>query len=140
VTDGCFAAQNCDNGSKEGSETDVDCGGGAAGTCGTTCAIGKQCNVDTDCGAGHCADGVCCNVACNGTCQACTAAKKGGGANGVCGSIALGLQDASATTTCVGGNVCDGVGNCKLGVGQTCVMNSECASGNCGGGPPKVCQ
>jgi hypothetical protein len=137
VTDGCFSTQNCDNGSKEGSETDIDCGGGAAGTCGDTCAIGKQCLVDTDCGAagvGHCADGVCCNSACTGTCQACSNAKKGNGPDGTCGSIAINLQDPNATTTCVGNNVCDGANHCKKIDGQTCSMNSDCVNGSCADG------
>jgi hypothetical protein len=137
VTDGCFSTQNCNNGTKEGNETDIDCGGGAAGSCGTTCAIGKQCLVDTDCGAagvGHCADGVCCNSACTGTCQACSSAKKGAGADGMCGSIAINLQDPNATVTCVGNNVCDGANHCKKIDGQTCSLNSECVNGNCADG------
>jgi slime mold repeat-containing protein len=132
VTDGCSSTQNCDNGTKEGTETDIDCGGG--GACGDTCAQGKQCNADSDCGTGHCADGVCCNTACTGTCQACAAAKKGGGADGVCGSVALGLQDTNATTTCVGTRVCDGANNCKKIDGQSCGGNTECVSGNCADG------
>jgi hypothetical protein len=134
VTDGCFATQSCDNGTKEGTETDIDCGGGAAGTCGTTCASGKQCNVDTDCGTGHCADGVCCNSTCTGTCQACSAAKKGGGPDGVCGSIALGLQDANAASTCLGNNACDGANHCKKIDGQSCSLNSDCVNGSCADG------
>jgi hypothetical protein len=134
VTDGCFTTQGCDNGTKEGTETDIDCGGGAAGTCGNTCAPGKQCNVDTDCGTGHCADGVCCNSSCTGTCQACSAAKKGSGVDGTCGSITLGLQDANATSTCLGNNACDGANHCKKIDGQTCSLNSECVNGSCADG------
>jgi hypothetical protein len=134
ASDGCFSTQSCDNGTKEGTETDIDCGGGGVGTCGTTCATGKQCNVDTDCGSGHCADGVCCNTACNGTCLACSAAKKGGGQDGTCGSIALGLQDANATTTCLGAKACDGANNCKKIDGQTCSLNSDCLNGSCADG------
>jgi hypothetical protein len=130
IGDGCYSTQNCDDGFKQGTETDIDCGGGAAGTCGDTCGSGKQCNVDTDCGSGHCADGVCCNTACTGTCLACSAAKKGGGADGVCGSIAFGLQDANATTTCIGNNACDGTNTCKKLDGQAC-MAGQCLNGNC---------
>jgi hypothetical protein len=39
----------------------------------------------------------------------------------------------------MGGVVCDGVGACKLDIGQTCVLNSDCAGNFCGG-VPKVCQ
>jgi hypothetical protein len=131
VTDGCTGTQSCDTGSKNGTETDVDCGGGAAGTCGDTCATGKQCAVDGDCGSGHCADGVCCNTSCTGTCLACSAAKKGGGTDGTCGSIAIGLQDSSATTACIGASACDGANGCKKLDGQICGVNAECVDGNC---------
>jgi hypothetical protein len=130
VTDGCFATQSCNDSTKNGTETDVDCGG-IAGTCNTPCAISKQCNVDSDCGSGHCADGVCCNTACTGTCLACTAVKKGGGTDGTCGSIALGLQDLNATTTCTGTSACDGANNCKKTNGQFCTTGSQCVSGTC---------
>jgi hypothetical protein len=133
VPDGCFSNLNCDNGTKEGTETDVDCGGGGA-ACGDTCAQGKVCTADADCANGHCADGVCCNTACNGTCQACSAAKKGSGADGVCGSIDLGLQDTSATMTCIGVKVCDGANGCKKIDGQGCGGNNECVSGSCADG------
>jgi hypothetical protein len=40
---------------KNGSESDVDCGGP---TCGT-CANGKTCNVNGDCASGNCSGGIC---------------------------------------------------------------------------------
>jgi hypothetical protein len=129
ATDGCFGTQNCNDFTKNGTETDVDCGGN--GTCATLCGQGKQCNADTDCGTGHCADGVCCNQACAGTCLACSAAKKGSGADGICGSIASGLQDLNATLTCVGPKACDGFNNCKKIDGQICGLNGECVNGSC---------
>lgn len=45
----------CQNGQKDGNETDVDCGGG---TCGT-CADGKSCLLGIDCTSGACNGGVC---------------------------------------------------------------------------------
>lgn len=130
VTDGCFSTQSCDNSAKDGTETDVDCGGG--GGCGAKCAAGKQCSAGSDCGTGNCADGVCCNTACAGTCQACTTAKKGGGADGVCGSIAVGLPDSAPV--CGGTKACDGANNCKKVDGQTCAAGPECVSGSCADG------
>jgi hypothetical protein len=40
----------CANGQRDGTETDVDCGG----TCGP-CGLGRSCAVDADCGNTHCA-------------------------------------------------------------------------------------
>ncbi len=40
----------CANGIKDGSETDVDCGG----SCTTTCADAKKCSVDDDCTSKYC--------------------------------------------------------------------------------------
>jgi hypothetical protein len=37
---------------------------------------GGSCSLDTDCGSGHCVDGVCCETTC-GTCQACDRADPG---------------------------------------------------------------
>jgi hypothetical protein len=50
-------ANQCADGTKNGSETDVDCGGG---TC-PLCAVGKTCASRNDCASGLCA----------GTCQQC---------------------------------------------------------------------
>lgn len=50
----CFipgAPLPCENGVKDGAETDVDCGGGF---CQTRCDDGQICNVADDCGSGDC--------------------------------------------------------------------------------------
>ena len=66
----CVSAQ-CKDGVKDGDETDVDCGG----SCGTTCGQGEACAAAKDCVGAQCTDGVCCNSACDGECEACSAAK-----------------------------------------------------------------
>ncbi len=48
---------------------------------------GVACSQSGKCLSKFCVDGVCCGNACTGTCQACTAAKKGSGYDGVCESI-----------------------------------------------------
>lgn len=48
------AAASCSDGVKNGSESDVDCGGECDG-----CGIGQICGVDADCQSNVCADGVC---------------------------------------------------------------------------------
>jgi hypothetical protein len=128
ASDGCGGTIQCDDAVKDGSETDVDCGGG--GGCPTKCAQGAKCKQDADCGTGHCADGLCCNTACTGTCLACNVA----GSPGVCSPVPKGLIDATAASPCIGAHLCDGMGNCLLNNAQTCAMGSQCLSGNCADG------
>ncbi|MDW8251958.1 MAG: lamin tail domain-containing protein, partial [Myxococcales bacterium] len=45
----------CDDNVKNGSESDVDCGG----TCATKCANGKTCNTNADCQSNNCNGGIC---------------------------------------------------------------------------------
>lgn len=114
----------CTDGIKNGAETDVDCGGGAC----PTCSIAKHCAAGGDCQSFNCADGVCCNSSCTGTCQACTAAKKGSGSDGSCGVIGNG-QDPD--NECPGAAVCNGAGACVGPIGTTCTVGSNCQSGFC---------
>ena len=52
---------NCDNSTKDGNETDTDCGGEVA-TCATRCANGKSCMVNADCLSGVCGKASVCNA------------------------------------------------------------------------------
>ena len=79
------SAGACANGVKDGDETDVDCGGSACGPCG----LGKACSDGGDCQSAFCTDGVCCNVACDGHCQACSQVAGGPGPDGQCGNTAI---------------------------------------------------
>ena len=130
LPDACGSTLNCNTGSKNGAETDIDCGGG--GSCANTCGSGKTCSIDADCTSGFCADGVCCNSACTGTCVACTAAKKGGGSDGVCGSIPAYQPDNAPA--CLAPLACDGANHCRKLDGQTCAAGNECVSGSCADG------
>jgi hypothetical protein len=60
VSNGCSTI-NCNDGKKDGTETDVDCGGGntANSTCSESCPQGDNCNVNADCKSGICAFGIC---------------------------------------------------------------------------------
>jgi hypothetical protein len=122
VSDACYATLNCNNGAKNGAETDVDCGGG--GGCATLCANGKTCVEDKDCSSDRCVDGVCCGTACGGACMACNVA----GSLGTCTSVPAGASD---PLTCVAPSTCDGAGTCKKINGASCAGNAACASGNC---------
>jgi hypothetical protein len=123
VCNGAGACQ-CSDGILNGLETALDCGGGVCPTCGN----GDTCNLGTDCGSGNCADGVCCDAACGGLCQACTAAKTGG-SDGVCGFVS-GNTDPDAE--CPGLQVCDGAGMCGA---LSCGFDPPAPGGSC----PVVC-
>ncbi|NUP06334.1 MAG: PEGA domain-containing protein [Polyangiaceae bacterium] len=74
------------------------------------------CTFGADCASGFCADGVCCNEACDGSCDGCTAARKGSGADGVCGDVPPELDPDDA---------------CVLSEGAPCEGNDQCATGFC---------
>jgi hypothetical protein len=94
-------ADPCTNGVKDGSETDVDCGGG---TCPRCRQVGQVCNSRSDCYSDRCV---------SGACQAC--------ANNVtdCGA-SCGCRPSDA-----GYNICTQA-NCDPHVGGTCAL---CAPG-----------
>jgi hypothetical protein len=85
----------------------------------------QACLTAADCGSGFCIDGVCCDSGCAGTCQACTAAKKGSGVDGVCGFIKF---DTNPNNECAIGSACDGSGTCKFYNGVPCPVGDECLS------------
>ena len=59
----------------------------ATGACKSDLANGQPCTAASQCGSGNCVDAVCCDTACNGLCEACTALLKGSGTTGLCGFI-----------------------------------------------------
>ncbi len=144
----------CNDNLKDGSETDVDCGGNSA--C-VKCAIGKKCQVNTDCGSSACnaitltcaasqcadnqKDGVETDIDCGG---------------GICGACALGFKcsfdnDCSSNAcnavslTCVANQCadnrkdgtetdldCGGPNSCaRCSIGKICQVNTDCTSNNC---------
>jgi hypothetical protein len=101
VTKKCKAAA-CSDAVKNGTETDVDCGG----TCATKCIDTKKCAVAADCASGVC-DGValtCTAPACNDT-----------------------VKNGSETDVDCGGAVCAS----KCAVGKACAASSDCNNGIC---------
>ncbi len=99
---------------------------------GATCAIGLQC-LSGNCPA---TDGVCCDTACDATCEACLASKTGG-TDGVCGAVTTGADPdnectATLASTCgASGNGCNGnAGN------PDCILYDNatvCATAGCNG-------
>ncbi|HRI69088.1 MAG TPA: hypothetical protein PK156_32885 [Polyangium sp.] len=109
---GACIQQGCVNGMKDGTETDVDCGGGSC----LPCANDKECMVADDCGSKYC----------NGP----------AGMAGTCAACATEMDCSGAT-----GTYCDTTaGTClpKKAGAATCGADAECQSGFC---PPqdKLC-
>jgi hypothetical protein len=119
----------------------------AAGVCGKL--NGQACTAGNECLSNNCIDGVCCNVACGGACEACnitgkvgtcTPLAKGSAGKG-CGSFTCsGTSGACATTCttdvdCAGSAYCEG-GTCKpaQAVGAVCARDRQCTGGRCSDG------
>jgi MYXO-CTERM domain-containing protein len=130
----------CDNTTKQcvlTCTTNSDCSTGSfcrAGTCLAPQPEGAICAADTECISVHCVDGVCCATPCDGLCQACTNAKKGGGDDGTCGNVADGFDPDSectetAASTCQADGLCDGAGKCRLWSGSTPCGQTSCVDG-----------
>ena len=118
----------------------------SSGTCQPRKARGMACNPPLSCKVagcrecfdpdtdGFCADGVCCDTACNGTCQACVAAlKQSGVASGTCGATKSGLDPhnecTAESTPCGADGQCNGTGACH---GRQ-PAGVSCGAGQCSG-------
>jgi hypothetical protein len=78
------AAATCTDAFKNGSETDIDCGGPDC----PGCVAGKSCLADTDCASGHCCSGTCRDIQTDGN---------------NCGSCGQACTNAHGTTACSSG-------------------------------------
>ena len=92
---------------------------------------GNSCVTADDCHTGFCVDGVCCETACDGTCEACNADLTGG-EDGLCAPITAGTdpddecaEGVGADAACAPGT-CNGAGSCTVNQGVTC-QAASCA-------------
>jgi uncharacterized repeat protein (TIGR01451 family)/uncharacterized protein (TIGR03382 family) len=91
---------------------------------------GGACTTDSECSTGFCADGVCCDTACDGQCEACNAAGGVGTCNAVTGAP-RGDRPACAADGTECGGVCDGTQR------DTCAYPGEavqCGTPSCSAG------
>jgi hypothetical protein len=100
-------------------------------SCGTI-ANGSVCTSDAQCTSGHCVDGYCCNVACDGSCQACDLAGK----EGTCTTLTKGATPHTGHPACTTGactSSCDGKSAaCVFSAGAPCGTCRACdAAGQC---------
>ncbi|MFO0660653.1 MAG: hypothetical protein U0165_12605 [Polyangiaceae bacterium] len=143
----CFSS---DDGIKNGTETDIDCGG----TSNQTCGDAKQCLQHSDCYSGLCESGICVgctdgvtnggegDIDCGGTCeQKCNVTQHcnvgADCASGVCTDNACaaprcddGVQNRLETDIDCGGTT--GCPRCPMG--KRCEVNADCTSSLCSNG------
>ncbi|MBI4704819.1 MAG: hypothetical protein HY744_27260 [Deltaproteobacteria bacterium] len=91
------------------------------GSCVADFSGGTPCGDPAACAGGHCADGVCCDISCQGSCIACTAALKGSGKDGTCGVVLADTDpkngcepDVDPSVKCPADGLCDGKGYCRI--------------------------
>ncbi len=135
----CSAAQTvaCPNGCEgalcagDACAANGDCRAGErciAGTCAPQGEAGATCSSAADCGSGYCVDGVCCDRACDGQCEACDGAEPG-----VCAPVSGAPRGSRAPCTSDGsacGGACDG----KRALGCAYPVGTVCAAGSCEAG------
>ncbi len=116
------APQTCNQGRCETTcVSPTDCVGDTycdteAGECRPRLSDGKPCAGNQQCDSGNCADGVCCDRACTGVCEACVKASTGL-ATGRCGSVKKGTDpddECEEEDECGLTGSCDGQGSCQL--------------------------
>ena len=99
-------------------------------TCLPDRAQGALCTKGAQCPGGHCVDGVCCNTACNGICQACAAAlKESQSLDGTCGPAGSGTDPRDHCADAGGcgfDGFCDGAGACRNRVAGTACGMTQC--------------
>ncbi len=112
---------------------DADCVSGdycdAAGACVSKKADGYACGAANECANASCADGVCCERACNGQCEACDVP----GSVGQC--LAVSGAPHGARTACAGSGACGGA--CDGANAAACAYpdsSTSCRDASCAGG------
>jgi len=95
----------------------------------------EPCTANEECTSGFCVDGICCETACSGECEACTAALRGLGRDGVCGPIAAGTDpeeecpaDDEYPDNCGRDGTCSGSAQCR----RYAVEATTCGPPQCG--------
>ncbi len=112
---------------------DNDCIAGdycAAGACVAKKGNGQVCSATNQCASGNCVDGVCCNAACGGQCQACDVPGSVGSCSAVTGAP-HGARTACASDGSACGGACNGV---ATGACTYPGAPASCRSASCSGG------
>ncbi len=92
-------------------------------------SYGGGCTANTECDTGLCVDGVCCETACDGQCQACNEPNQAGTCVTVAGTPRSGRPACAGTGDCQG--TCDGTTATSCSMPDT---SKTCAAGSCASG------
>ncbi len=106
---------SCTNGAKDGTETDIDCGG----SCSTKCAEGKGCNVAGDCVTQACTNNKCVSACNNGIKDGTESDKDCGGS---CPTKCANQANCNTAADCVSNS-------CNLSVSPHVCVSSLCQNG-----------
>lgn len=114
-------------------------GSGGAGCTSRCNETGTACTTSNQCKSGWCVDGLCCESACSGQCEACASALTGA-ADGFCAPSKRGTDPdnecaTAAASTCGQTGMCNGSRACALYDTST-----VCAAATCSGGTAKSSQ
>jgi hypothetical protein len=92
--------------------------------------LGSMCTNDLDCDSRFCADGYCCNTACDGACETCSANA------GTCTPVVNAVDNDTCATTCAAdatscqsSSTCNANGTCALDNGTLSTSGASCLSG-----------
>ena len=91
--------------------------------------VGGTCANDYECVSGHCADGFCCDIACDRLCEACRGDWTSS-ANGTCAPITGGTDpdnECIDTANCAGSGTCTATAD----IGTPCGHDGQCNSSHC---------
>jgi hypothetical protein len=113
--------------------SNADCDGGSVcrdGSCGLRLG-GSLCGKGSDCTSGFCAQGVCCNTACDGSCYACNLPDR----LGICAALPDDARDPAGVCkdeserSCGNDGTCNGSGGCRNYGSDTVCAAATCRSG-----------
>lgn len=109
--------------------------------------LGAACLMAVECSSAICSEGLCCDGSCQGSCESCSAAVKGGGLDGRCEPVSAGEPDPkhvcvdALANSCGQTGRCDGSRGCALyEAGTTCAAEACTGfTGQCSGDGACVC-